>query len=165
MRELTIIFTKRRDGSVVTRFERADGTATWQRKHGPQARFFAMHDLTHYAVETTLGYRRGFYGLIAEGFDLHDTSAPWPREQDPVEVVVGFLDRERATGERWSAAQFNEDTALHYSVRGLSNPPRLDDKILDQMREAAQEIWQRWAQLSEGDSMQLTFNRCASTSP
>src|SRR5215475_5348681 len=125
MAELTITFTKRRDGSVVTRFERADGTATWQRKDGPQARFFAAHDLTHYAVETTLGYRRGFYGLIAEGYNLHDTSAPWPREQDPVEVIVGFLDRERASGERWPAAQFNEETALYYSARGLLDPPRL----------------------------------------
>ena len=64
---LTIKFTKRRDGTVISRFERADGTATWQRKDGPQASFFAAHDLTHYALETTLGYRRGFYGLVAEG--------------------------------------------------------------------------------------------------
>ena len=73
---LKIKFTKRRDGSVISRFERADGTATWQRKDGPQARFFAVHDLEHYAVETTLGYQRGFYGLVAEGWDLADFGSP-----------------------------------------------------------------------------------------
>jgi len=161
MAELTITFTKRRDGSVVTRFERVDGTATWQRKDGPQARFFAAHDLTHYAVETTRGYRRGFYGLIAEGYDLHDTSAPWPREQDPVEVIVGFLDRERASGERWPAAQFNDEAALYYSARGLADPPRLDDETLERMRETAEGLWRQWAQAPEGGSMVLTFTRKA----
>jgi len=161
MDELTITFTKRRDGSVVTRFDRADGTATWQRKQGSQARFFANHDLTHYAVETTLGYRRGFYGLIAEGFDLHDTSAPWPREQDPVEVVVGFLDRERASGERWSAAQFNEQTALHYAARGQTDPPTLDDAALERMREAAEGLWRQWSHVPDGGSLRLTFTRLA----
>jgi hypothetical protein len=27
-----------------------------------------LHDLTHYAVETALGYRRDFFGLITEGW-------------------------------------------------------------------------------------------------
>lgn len=159
MPELTITFTKRRDGSVVTRFDRADGSATWQRKHGAQATYFGYHDLTHFAVETTLGYQRGFYGLIAEGFDVNDLSAPLPGDQDAVEVVVGFLDREQAMGEQWSASQFNENAALHYSVRGLSNPPVLDDATLTKMREHARALQQRWTDVREGESMVLSFTR------
>ena len=117
---LTIKFSKRRDGSIISRFERADGTATWQRKEGAQANFFAAHDLTHYALETTLGYRRGFYGLVAEGWDLSDFGTPWPRgplpaDAEPAELIAGLLDGERAAGERSSAAEFNEKIAMYYA--------------------------------------------------
>jgi hypothetical protein len=33
------------------------------------------HDLVHYAVETTLGYDRAFYGAVARGRDLQELSA------------------------------------------------------------------------------------------
>ena len=159
MPELMITFTKRRDGSVVERFERADGSVTWQRKQGPQALYFAQHDLTHFAVETTLQYRRGFYGLLAEGFDVDDLSASLSQDQNPAEVIVGFLDRERAMQEQWSAAQFNEGAAMHYSSRGLAQPPVLDEATLAKMRQLAQELWERWAAVSDGESMELAFTR------
>ncbi len=164
MPELAITFVKRRDGSVVERFDRADGSATWQRKHGAQAHYFAQHDLTHLAVETVLGYRRGFYGLLAEGFDIDDLSAPMPQDQDPVEIIVGFLDRERAMNEQWSAAQFNEGAAMHYSSRGLSHPPVLDDAVLAKVRQLSRELWAQWADLAEGESMVLEFTRGAANS-
>jgi hypothetical protein len=99
--ELTVAVTKHADGSTVFRLTRADGTATWQRTRGATGAFFPPHDLTHYAVETVLGHRRGFYGLVAEGWDLGDFGAPWPRgrldDADPSELIVGFLDRTGST--------------------------------------------------------------------
>jgi hypothetical protein len=159
---LTIKFTKRRDGSVISRFERADGTATWQRKDGPQASFFTAHDLTHYALETTLGYRRGFYGLVAEGWDLSDFGTPWPRgplpaDAEPAELIAGLLDGERATGERCSAAEFNEKITLYYSSQGFANPPTLTQEELDQIRKVARELRARWAAVLPGDSLELRF--------
>jgi hypothetical protein len=74
-----LIRCRYRYGSVVSHYERADGTATWERKEEPNAWFFVAHDLTHFAVETILGYRRGFYGLVAEGWALSDFGTPWPR--------------------------------------------------------------------------------------
>ena len=62
---LAVRLTRKRDGAVVLELRRADGTTTWQKRTGPTAEFFAVHDLTHYAVETVLGYRRAFYGLVA----------------------------------------------------------------------------------------------------
>ena len=159
MAELKITFTRRRDGSVVERFERADGSVTWQRKPGAQANYFAQHDLTHFAVETTLQYRRGFYGLLAEGFDVNDLSTSLSEDQNPAEIVVGFLDRERAMQEQWSAAQFNEGAAMHYSSRGLAQPPVLDDATLEKMRQCVQDLLRRWAQVAEGESMVLEFSR------
>ena len=69
-RSLIIHFTKRTDGGALLKCVRADGSTTWQRQDEKNAAFFPLHDLTHYAVETELGFRRGFYGLIAEGWDI-----------------------------------------------------------------------------------------------
>jgi hypothetical protein len=168
---LKIKFTKRRDGSVISRFERADGTATWQRKDGPQVNFFAAHDLTHYALETTLGYRRGFYGLVAEGWDLSDFGTPWPRgplpaDAEPAELIAGLLDGERATGERCSAAEFNEKIGLYYETRALKDAPVLTQEELDQIRKVARELRARWAAVPPGDSLELTFDTaCVQTRP
>jgi hypothetical protein len=160
---LTIKFTKRRDGSIISHFERDDGTATWQRKDGPQANFFAAHDLTHYALETTLGYRRGFYGLVAEGWDLSDFGTPWPRgplpaDAEPAELIAGLLDGERATGERCSAAEFNEKIALYYETHSLADPPELTQENLDQIRKVASDLRARWSAVLAGDSLELTFD-------
>jgi hypothetical protein len=69
MPELIIRLKKQSDGSAALACIRADGSSTWQRQTGAQGRFFPRHDLTRYAVETVLGHRRGFYGLVAEGWD------------------------------------------------------------------------------------------------
>ena len=50
---------------------REDGTSTWATARPGRLE----HDLVHYAVETTLGYDRAFYGAIARGRALQALSA------------------------------------------------------------------------------------------
>src|SRR5262245_29502120 len=100
--ELRIRFTKRADGAGILHCLRWDRSATWER-HDKQAVFFSFHDLSHFAVETVLGFGRGFYGLIADGWDIADTTGKGKRgklasEGIFVEHVVGLLDRERVGG-------------------------------------------------------------------
>jgi len=75
--ELRVRFSKRSDGVVTLQCVRKDGSVTWQRhdKHGV---FFSFHDLSHFAVETVLGFRQGFYGLLADGWDITDTTGKAP---------------------------------------------------------------------------------------
>ena len=58
--------------------------------------FFALHDLTHYAVETVLGFREGFYGLVAAGGELYrfvaESAEPVSREQAATAVVVFLIE-------------------------------------------------------------------------
>ncbi len=162
MSEVRIKMTKKRDGSVVSRFERPDGTATWQRKDPRHATFFAIHDLEHYAVETVLGFRRGFYGLVGEGWDLSDFGSPWPRgplpaDAEPAELIVGLLDAERATGTRATATEFNDRAALYYSEHGLTNPPVLDDDTLEQIRDVTAQLIRRWSATAPEETLELTF--------
>src|SRR5258708_34396707 len=86
MPELTIKLTKREGGRHVTTCVRADGSVSSQRFTEANARFFVHHDLTHYAVETALGHARGFYGLVADGWNLADFGAPWPRGRLPQDM-------------------------------------------------------------------------------
>lgn len=97
---LTVRIKRHPDGSASLTCTRADGTTTWQRQRGGYGLVFPSHDLTHFAVESTLGYAHGFYGLIADGWDIDDFAAPWPRgpishEALEAELIVGFFDTER----------------------------------------------------------------------
>lgn len=110
MPRLTVHITKRTDGGAVLKCVRADGSATWQKQKGRQAAFFPLHDLTHFAVESELGIPNAFYGLIADGWSIDETTGkadkgPLPPDAIFVEHIVGTLDSERASAERWTAEE------------------------------------------------------------
>jgi hypothetical protein len=147
---LRIEIAKRQDGAGVLRCTRPDGSATWQKqpKHGAH---FALHDLTHYAVETVLGYRRGFFGLIHEGWDLDDTTGkgrrgPLPVEATEVERIVGLFDSERGSGALWTAGEFNQ----------FAPRPLTADEILA-VRKARAELFRRWSEIPPGQNLELQF--------
>lgn len=164
MPELVIRIKKNRDGTAALSCTRADGSTTWQKQHGQQARFFPRHDLTHYAVETVLGFRRGFYGLVAEGWDMGDFGTPWPRgklpaDAEPAELVVGFLDVERASGVRATADDFNEKARLYYEQHGLPGKYELTDNQLTQIRAARAALFEKWDAVPEGEALELPYDR------
>jgi hypothetical protein len=164
MADLIIRIKRKADGSAALSCQRADGSVTWQRHDGRQGRFFPLHDLTHYAVERVLGGRRGFYALVAEGWDLTDFGEPWPRGPLPVEalaleLVVGFLDSERAAGVEWPAADFNGSAATYYAKHGLPGTCVITDDELVRIREQRRELLAQWAAVPPGDTLELTFVR------
>ncbi|MBV8771397.1 MAG: hypothetical protein JO166_03550 [Deltaproteobacteria bacterium] len=85
------------DRTILGCCTREDGSVTWQKQEKHSA-FFAMHDLTHYAVRTALKYHRGFFGLIASGWDIEDTTGKGsPGELPPKFVgVPAFADKEES---------------------------------------------------------------------
>jgi len=166
MSDLLIQIKKKTDGSASLSCRRADGSVTWQRQEGQQGRFFPRHDLTHYAVETVLGHTRGFYGLVAEGWELTDFGPPWPRGRIPPEaaaseLIVGFLDSERAAGAAWTAAEFNASAEKYGAQQGVAIRFRLTDRDLDRVREKRRELFARWAALPSGETLELEFSRPA----
>lgn len=162
--DLRIRFTKRSDGAVVLQCVRRDGSATWER-HDGQASFFSFHDLSHFAVETVLPFRRGFYGLIADGWDIADTTGKGTRGKLPsegilVEHIVGLLDRERVGGAPpLSAAEFNAHIAQFVANDGLDAPPAFTEIELAAVRQRIETLHRQWAAVSPGSSFELTFDR------
>ena len=156
------------DGATSITCTRADGSSTWQRFEGATAMVFPGHDLTHYAVETTLGYARGFYGLLAEGWAIQDFAKPWPRGPIPeeareVELIVGFLDAERREGLTWSTEEFASHAALFLDAaraRGKAAPatvrlPRAEALLA--VRTCRDDLLRRWMATPPGGEVVLTF--------
>jgi hypothetical protein len=160
---MRVKMTKRRDGGAVLSCTRDDGSVTFQRHQGRNASFFPIHDLTHFAVETTLGHQRGFYGLLADGWEIGDFGSPWPRGPMPPEtitseLIVGFLDAERASHTRWSAADLDDKAKLYFAERHVdARWTPLSDDDLARVRAAAAELISRWHSLADGDALDLEF--------
>lgn len=147
---LKIDIAKRADGATALRCTRADGSVTWQ-KQTKHAAHFVLHDLTHYAVETTLGYQRGFFGLIADGWDAEDTTGKGARGRLPaealeVEQIVGVFDSERGAGTLWTVEEFNS-----FAPRPLSA-----DDIL-KVRALRGSLFEKWFALAPGSAIELEF--------
>jgi hypothetical protein len=162
---LVIRLKRHSDGSASLTLTRANGSVTWQRQNGSLGMVFPPHDLTHYAVESTLGYRRGFYGLVAEGWEIGDFAAPWPRGAIPeeareVELIVGFFDSERRSSDRWTAADFNEHAEKYVGASkyaGTIVPPVLRDEDIARVRAVRDDLLARWSALAPGDAMEISL--------
>ena len=162
---LRVELSARADGSVVLRCTRPDGTVTWQTQQPPNARFFPFHDLTHFAVETTLGLRRGFFGLIADGWDIADTGGkgargPIPREAVLVEHLVGLFDRERdGATPRFTAAELHEQLVMRAREGGFPLPePALSEEALRAVRSRIGELHRAWRETAAGETLVLEYD-------
>ncbi len=141
---------------------REDGTVTWSKSgHGG---FFGPHDLMHYAVETTLGLRRAFFGLIADGWDVTTFEEPGiaarlPAEALHAEQIVNLLLQEAIAGEPRSAEDFNATlvAAVAGAKRTQPAPPVLTELQLGRIREKFGELSARYRELGAGESLEAPF--------
>jgi hypothetical protein len=147
---LKVEIARQPDGAGVLRCTRQDGSVTWQ-KQTKHAAHFAVHDLTHFAVETVLGYRRGFFGLIAEGWEVEDTTGKGTRGALPAqaleaEKIVGLFDSERASGVIWSAGEFNTFA-----------PRTLTEAEIQKVRVLRSALLRQWSAIAPGQKLELAF--------
>ena len=147
---LRIEILKQPDGAGVLRCTRQDGSVTWQKqmKHAP---YFALHDMTHYAVESALGYRHGFFGLIAGGWDIEDTTGKGacgvlPSEALEVEQIVGLFQSEQTSSSLWTTEQFNSFA-----------PRPLTDADIRNVRGLRGELFEKWFAIPPGAKLVLEF--------
>lgn len=181
MPKVQILFAKAKDPSSkdVLTCVREDGSRTWSRLHAA----FPIHDMTHYAVESEMRAKDGFFGLIAQGWDIGDFGIPEKRARMPLEAlwvehVVGIVWREFVTREisdyaNFAAAISATLTALRESIKQNSQrqgpraeyseqersilekgiPPESRTNIMRRMGELAA----TWAQTPPGSHVELTF--------
>ena len=156
---LTVRIKKMTDGSASLSCTRADGSVTWQKQEGQQGVFFPYHDLTHFAVESVLPIK-GFYRVVADGWELADFGKPWPKGPLPeeahlAEVIVGFLDTERAARITWSPEDWRIAATAYFQQRKLPVPPLPGPADLQRIRDERGRLFDRWTTLPAGETLEL----------
>lgn len=110
-----------------------------------------------------MGLQHGFFGLIADGWDISDTEGKSPRGSLPTqallaEQLVGFLDRERIGGAPPLTAG-----AITAELKKLLPPlpdavsAKLTDERLAAIRDLVDELHAEWA--ATDAAMELVFDR------
>lgn len=135
---------------------RGDGSVTWQRS----SPYFAFHDLLHYAIETTLGYRCAFFGLVAAGRDLdqfgtrsgmkdtYTCKAGW------AELIAAHLWMPQAR-EMGDAELQNE--LLRTCAARMEESPTVSEAQIGAIRRRSAELHALWNEMPDGDALELTF--------
>ncbi|MGH2353642.1 MAG: hypothetical protein ACRDI2_25825 [Chloroflexota bacterium] len=159
---MLIRFTKakRADKRDVLTCVHDDGTSTWMVERPG----FVQHDLAHYAVETTFGYRLGFFGLVAHGWEFEHMGTidpatgkkralPDEPESPGVEYVVSLLQRERTGLLR--PEDFYDALAMYCAAI----PSQFTDERLALARGEIERLYRRWDEVPAGGSLELRFAR------
>jgi len=155
---MLIQLKKGRDGPATLACVRLDGTRTWGKEHP----FFPVHDLTHCAVESVLGFDQAFFGLIAKGWAIDDFAKPGASRRMPfqaivAEHVVGVFDRERTLPAPLTVAEFNETVVASLPPAQRDAFKQLSDGQVSQVRELRSRLEARWHALSVGATMEVEF--------
>jgi hypothetical protein len=136
---------------------RPDGSEVWSRVHP----FYPGHDLTHFAVESALGLRRGFFGLLAEGWELTDfvrkhAAAKLPVEAFWAECAVGVTE---LLGRPSPLPLAEWQDALDQSVAGQKLPPfrRVNAAEYARMNSQRAALLRQWSDLPLGETLALDF--------
>jgi hypothetical protein len=164
MPDLLVRIKKKTDGSAALAAVRRDGSSTWQQQNGQTGRVFPLHDLTHYAVEIVLGCREGFFGLLASGWQISDFGSPWPKGRPPaearlVELLVGYFDLERMTGESTSAVEINQRIKAAIADGTLPSVAfRIEQAQVQEIHDKRAELFTQWNALAAGDAIELQFD-------
>lgn len=165
--DLRIRLKRHPDLSASLTLTRRDGSATWQRQKGSLALVFPQHDLTHYAVESTLGFGGAFYGLVADGWEISDFATPWARGPIPVEardveMLVGLFDGMRPDRAAWDADEINRQLRRLVDDSRFAQrvvPRVLTDADVAAVRQLRHSLLERWGATGPGDAIELEFIR------
>lgn len=159
---MVVTLTKLEVKPHVLRCVRDDGSATWFQASASNAEFFAAHDLSHFAIETVLGYRTAFYGLVAAGRDLDDFGS-----QGGVADTRKYSDEaihaEEAANLMLLAVREDYDfdgfweilTMAHDSA--VSPLPSVSREQFDAIKAKLSELLEAWRALAIGESLSLEF--------
>lgn len=131
------------------------------------SRSFLLHDLIHYAVESTAGLRRSFWGLLASGKTLPELGAAMERpvegyppelmlsEPATTEAIVGCftgLAHDRAT-----PAEAIDIVRRLFAAQERPLPAWLTEIFATTVKEKLRRLKGEWKAVPYGGTMELVF--------
>jgi hypothetical protein len=142
----------------VIKYVRDNGTETWMQADD----FFVRHDLSHFALETVLGYKTAFNGMINSGMDIKDFENREKRRAMKVTDEAGYAENmaNLFLGEvlQGNLEDFNavQQQTLAYSNSEIPAIDLADEKI-QAVRKYLRQLLTDWELLSSGQTMELVF--------
>lgn len=124
--------------------------------------FFPVHDLTHSAVESVLGFDQAFSGSIRAGWEIGDFTQPGVAARvSPdamvTEFIVGILDLERGTDPVHEADTFNEALASSLGQQGLDPLSPIAASELTAIRALRDRLAAQGNVMAPGETLELGF--------
>jgi hypothetical protein len=112
---------------------------------------FFLHDLTHFVVEQLLGYRRGFWGMLAAGHSLAELGG----KANPLTEQLRFI--EKIVGPVQSAYMGHfEASFIPMAIAHLDFP--LPDRFAERALEGITELERCWNELLFGKTLELEWS-------
>ncbi len=143
---------------------RDDQSTTWAKLH----RGTASHDLAHYAVESIMGYTDAFYGILNQGYAIHDFELPKDKRPEKLkpanlhisaiqtEYIVNLLQTEFLnSGEN---SNFLQTLRAILTENDIDFPKNFDDDRLFKIRQLFSELLLKWDSLSDGEHLELSLD-------
>lgn len=154
---MKIIFKKNNAKNFI-HITRDDNTETWMQSDD----FLIMHDLMHYATETTLKMNKGFYGIVNSGVDMNDFELPKEQRKFQMnddallaETLVNLLTIEYTQGRFENFNDTLEETRIKNNYN--FNPFVLTEEQHNKIFETFELLITKWRQLNQNDVFELDF--------
>ena len=155
---MKIQFKKQKNKPPTLHITRSDGSQTWVAfKHN-----FIQHDLTHFAAETVLNWKDGFYGLIEKGANIEDfekeNRAHRPNLSSAsiqMEYIVNLLETELYQQQVFT--NFNEQLAKNCQDNNHPIPAEIANEKLLAIRTKLKSLIKEWNMLPLGATLSLDW--------
>ena len=131
------------------------------------------HDFVHYAVESELGFDRGFWGLVEAGHrpeEIQDMAkvaghASAKRAEVPAADFIPAIQAERIVeafeADHWSGGTADPAGVITMAEAGceqsLVPPPPMDELAVARIRDRIADFSARWAALAPGEAIVLEW--------
>ncbi len=143
----------------IIKYIRDNGTETWMYSDD----FFIRHDLSHYAIEKTLGYATGFNGMLNNGMGIKDFEDREKRKAMNItdeafyaENMANLFLMEIAQGK---LDDFNAVQQAAFESLQLQFPKiTLPAGKINEIRSYLQQLLQQWNELPAGQTLELSFS-------
>lgn len=151
--------TKNNGKPHIIKYIRDNGTETWMYSDD----FFIRHDLSHYAIEKTLGYTTAFNGMLNNGMEIKDFEDPEKRmamqlteEAFYAENMANLFLMEIAQG---NLDDFNTVQQAAFESLGIQFPKiTLAGGKINEIRSYLRKLLKQWNELPTGETIELSIS-------
>lgn len=156
---MELLITKNSGKPHIIKYRRYNHSETWM----PADDYFVRHDLSHFAIETMLGYKDAFMGMLNNGMDIKDFEDREKRKKIAMtqaacyaESTANLFLMETTDGK---LAAFNEVATTAFKTAFPQwSPPTLSNQQVEAIRIYLKQLLAQWQELPLGATLVLTID-------